>query len=167
MGGKGRPVDSLDLLCQKNARCMHCIKADFPTCDLHGEKYRYNIDDNGEISCERNLKGSCKEAQCLCDKELAIEIGKIWLDTQYDISKWWNSKNKNAIKMDHYSVCQPVVNGFNTGNGQSFQDSCCGESYPHRYPHLNKNYNCCSKSGKIYDAAMYQCCLDGTVKIVC
>ena len=57
MNGKGNPVDEIDIICRANSRCVKCLEIDFPNCDIHGEKYRWNLN-NGVISCHRNTVGT-------------------------------------------------------------------------------------------------------------
>ena len=106
---------------------------------------------------------TCKRAQCECDKNLAERMASAWSDDYWESTYWWNAANLGN-RMDPNSCTNPDGNG---GFGTA-ANACCGDEYPYRFPYYNGgDLSCCSKSGKIYDPAVMQCCSDGSVQIVC
>ena len=154
-GGYGPAQDPIDQHCQNLARCHKCIEMDYAdeideTWDADIGKYKYSIDDNGNILCTGN-RDQKRQDLCECDREFAIEFGKTWTDSLWN-EFFWLGQGTNG-KFEYDAVC---VRGTGIRNNK-----CCG-SYPSRYPYDDSMKSCCNDS-TIYNSAFQQCCSDGQV----
>jgi hypothetical protein len=162
IGGLGQPKDALDSQCRTLYRCKKCVDMEFPgACDVDQGKYKYTIDDAGNVDCSQNT--GCQLAQCTCDKEFADQVGSFWADADHNGDYWLNKKhvqqqnNAGNAVFEYASDC--VAQGTNVT-----PDACCGNSYPSKIPYATSNRACCATSARTYNSVTEECCADGSIK---
>lgn len=162
VGGLGQPVDDLDGQCRSLYRCKKCVDIEFPgACDADQGKYKYTVT-GATIDCSSNTE-PCKEAQCECDKDFAMQMGTFWDDANHNVFYWLNKKNiatqanaGNAV-FDYTATCVP--SGANLT-----PDACCGNAFPSKIPYNTGNRACCANSARTYNSVTEECCADGSIK---
>ena len=162
VGGAGPAMDERDQLCRVLSRCHKCIEQDHGVSSFDAEwdanigRYRWEEAADGSIDCSQNNE-QYKKDLCECDSAFAEALGAMWDDSSFDFSLWDN-KNNNLFNFDSENTCVGVGNSA---------DSCCG-TYPNRYPFNSNDRTCCaaSSTGKTYNAAMEDCCPDGSISSI-
>merc|ERR1712050_425293 len=97
-------------------------------------KYRWNLRNDGSLDCSGNTEEHKKDL-CECDADFAMELGKIWMDSNFNFTIW-EAKNNHQFNFDYDQVC--VKQG-----GSAITDNCCGD-YPKRYPFDGFSRECCN-----------------------
>lgn len=129
--GYGNPVDALDQACQDLYRCYKCISLEGGDCDTDTGRYKYRINRKNEIVCRNS---GCKQQQCLCDAEFAVNVGRVWNDETFNFYFWENKNNKNDI-FSREETCIKNDGGIEA-------DGCCG-SVPFWVPYNKQTNECC------------------------
>lgn len=144
--GTGKPVDDQDRLCSNLMKCRRCIQMDFSgECDVHMEKYSYEIDSDNTILCDEN-QDPCKLHKCECDKAFAEDLAKVWNDDSFNEFYWGNSKNIRRRNKRN----QDIFNGDESckivGEDNRLRaDDCCGE-VGRRLPYSLMRHDCCDNN---------------------
>jgi len=141
--GAGAPVDDQDRFCRNLMQCRKCIDMDYPgQCDVDIEKYLFTIDSSTkEITCDPN-QPSCRFEKCECDKQFAIEFGKVYSDDSYDEFYWLNKKNVQRRNNRGDPVFDADLN-CQKGDETGPSDGCCGE-VGQRMPYSQLRHDCCN-----------------------
>lgn len=163
--GHGAPVNHVDDACQALNLCYRCVAMDLLSegrndCNPGTEDYNAPVrkDPGVEgmmIACqEENAGDNCKIYTCTCEAQfIATLVEFFFTNAGFDPSY------KHSLgQFDPVSGCP-------TSPGNTDKE-CCGH-YPQRFPYSIDTRNCCEQSGKTYNPAVYECCVDGTVKPVC
>lgn len=160
--GYGTPVDELDSACRTLQQCHKCVDIEFSnSCDVDFGKYRYAVDAvTGNVDCSRN--SGCKLAQCMCDAEFAYSLGSFWADADHNEFFWLGKKNKRARAKAGLAIMDPASTCTQSGGLEV--DTCCGAAFPNKVPYESASRACCAVSGKTYDFATEECCVDGSVR---
>ena len=127
-----------------------CIpwEIDYASASIHGEALLVE-------KCEQMNTGSCAIRACVIEGFFVIKIFQAFFDTE-------SNHESGYLHSDGFD---PDLNCPSAGNVDS-EVECCG-NYPLRHPFKTKNgeNKCCGS--KIYNEALFQCCPDETLSIIC
>lgn len=167
--GKGRPTDVFDSLCKELHDGYECIIHDMenagtpcipwliPYSSAFGGGLPGGLSEADLIStCETENGGSntCESMACKVEGKFVQDY---FLQSLQGVIIDQSKRHANGF--DTKTECP-------TSNGIKSEKECCG-SYPNRYPF--KSYGgaraCCGSA--TYNADMYSCCSDGSIKFSC
>lgn len=167
--GKGKPTDPLDMLCKRLHDGYECIIQDMETAgtpcipwqipysSAFGGGLPGGLTESALIAtCDLNNGGatSCESMAC---KVEGIFVQDYFLQSLAGVTIDQSKRHANGFNPS--TECP-------TSQGVKSEKECCG-AYPNRWPF--KSYGgqraCCISS--TYNADMYSCCNDGSIKVSC
>lgn len=163
-GGSGPAVDAQDSLCKSLARCHKCVAMEFPgIIDVDHDKYRWGLS-GGTISCEKSdSKHPSKRALCECDKDFALKMAALWKDDEFNNYYWhYPRMTKKPDHKQQWTVFDMDATCISGGHEGGHADTCCGESFPEKYPYSSTNKACCDNK-TLYNPITNTCCPGGVV----
>lgn len=162
--GKGKPVDAIDAMCHQLHQGYECVIMDnddagtpcVPWTEPFVAVAGFFLSENDVITqCDaNNVPGTCAAQSCKVEG---------WFIQQF----LTYSLQGNAVDSSRQHA-----NGFNVktecsiSSGVKSDKACCG-NFPNRFSYKDYGGNRACCDGATYNALMYTCCPDGSIKMAC
>ena len=109
-----------------------------------------SLPNSGTVTCNpRGRNTDCKNAQCECDKQFAMNLANVWKDEEFNKNLWLNNKNVAAMEKAGTPVFTYNAECVKVEGNPS--NACCGDSYPNKHP---------------FNSDSRECCVDGSLKLI-
>lgn len=178
--GRGRPKDRVDEICQTLQRGYECIMLDQEQANDPCIPWEINYSSSSGLAgvhpleddlanlnheCNQFNPDGCARKACKVEGWFLILYNRYTLDPNFNgILFDPNLRHSNGF-VSNEQTCPKVTAGLGAA-----EDRCCGD-YPERIPYRHKDgaRECCNNNNiaTVYNAALFDCCSDGSVAPSC